>query len=106
MILGEPIRIIGDNRNEVYFCCEALRSLVYPFRYAPTPERNLQYQTYISNRGRSMQIAAQPMPGLLGMDTCIVNRVVLVSGSHIVMLDQNQIFELRVTTDQIALPKY
>ena len=33
MLLDEPIKIFGRDRNEIYFCCEALRSLIFPFKY-------------------------------------------------------------------------
>ena len=101
MILGLPIRVIGSKRNEIYYCCEALRSLLYPFKYAPTPERSQDYQTFISLRGHGMQYGSSFKPGLLGLDEYIVKRTDFVRESHLVLLDKDKMFKLSRTVVDI-----
>ena len=50
MLLDERIKIFGDDRNEIYFCCEALRSLIFPFKYSMSYGSGHQYISYMSLR--------------------------------------------------------
>ena len=106
MLLAAPIRIIGKKRNEVFFCCEALRGLIYPFKYAPSAERAHQYATFISLRGVSSSQASQPLNGVLGLDKSLIGRVVIARDSHILFLDKDGLYQLKIATKDITERKF
>lgn len=43
---GESVRLIGTKRSEISSCCEAIRSLLFPLRLAPSKNKVAQYNTY------------------------------------------------------------
>lgn len=87
-LLGKPIKIIGRKRNEIHLCCEALRSLVYPFNYATSDSRELQYITYNSLKGYSAAVN-MPLAGIIGLDEQLIGRVTPVKKSLLVWIDRD-----------------
>ena len=63
MLLEERIVLIGTRRNDIVYCCEALRSLIYPLKY---DHGGNWYISYISLRDWSQ--SEYPLPALIGMD--------------------------------------
>ena len=73
------MRVFGRDRNEMYLCSEALRSLLYPFRWLQS------YQSYESLR--DFGNSGRPYGGIVGIDLELENMAIVVKTSVIVMLD-------------------
>ena len=48
LIYDDPVFIFGKDRKKIFLCCEALLSLLYPFKIVPTVERSKLYIPYVS----------------------------------------------------------
>lgn len=68
LLLDERIIVIGDSRNEIVHCCDALRKIMYPFKYGDGLN---WYMSYISLR--DFERSDWPYPGLIGMDKKLIN---------------------------------
>ena len=63
LLLDERLILIGRRRNDIVNCCDALRSLLYPFKYG----YNLNwYISYISLR--DFTHSDWSFPALIGLD--------------------------------------
>ena len=63
MLLEERLVFIGNNRNDIVNCCEALRSLIFPFNY---DHGGNWYISYISLRDYSQ--SEWSFPAMIGLD--------------------------------------
>ena len=88
VLLETSNMFISTDRNKLVNCCEAFRSLVFPFKYQHVGNLYIPYLSV-----RDFGYADAPFPFMLGMDTKEQKNAKIKDGTYIIDLDKNGIWQ-------------
>lgn len=88
VLLETSNMFISTDRNKLVNCCEAFRSLVFPFKYQHVGNLYIPYLSL-----RDFGYADAPFPFMLGMDTKEQKNAKIKDGTYIIDLDKNGIWQ-------------
>ena len=88
VLLETSNMFISTDRNRLVNCCEAFRSLVFPFKYQHVGNLYIPYLSL-----RDFGYADAPFPFMLGMDAREQKNAKIKDGTYIIDLDKNGIWQ-------------
>ena len=87
VLLETSNMFISTDRNKLVNCCEAFKSLIFPFKYEHVGNLYIPFLSY-----RDFGYADAPFPFMLGMDKTKQADAKIKDGTYIIDLDKNGIW--------------